>query len=798
MRSRSLLLAVLAAIVGLVFIACGGDGGGGSGGGSTGEGTGSGATGEGSDGPTGGTGERPSAAADLRMQLDLLEMAHLADVDHAGLYMDFGTPARAKYTMGAWRSGWGADGVDGDETYTYASDFGRVYFTLTGEPGPVTLRLRMRAVGTRRLQIFVNNRSLESGIELSDAAAFDDYDVQVPASMVRRGENNLRLQFGGTTAVDGANVSVAMSSIRVIPGSPAADEHYVAPDYDTLVAQMELQGTTRRALAVRAPTTVSYYVDVPEHGHFVFGVGGEGAGTGATAHVTVTPEGGTTTELWTGPVAALWNDQSLDLASYVGQVVRLEMRVDGATEGRVGWSAPAIMVDPPEVAEAGDPVRNVVVILIDTLRASKLRAYEPTSRVQTPVFDRLVEHGTLFMRAQSEENWTKPSVASVLTGLTPATHGCKTDAARLPDGAEMVSEAFDSAGFATGSFIANGYVSDRFGFDQGWDYYTNFIREERSTHAEDVYRAAGDFIEQHRSERFFVYVQTIDPHVPYDPPDEYLRLYDPRTDYTGQVQPRLTADLLERAKRNPPQVTFTQSDITRLTALHDGDITYHDHWMGEFISRLETLGVADDTLFVITADHGEEFQDHGSWGHGHSVYQELLNVPLLFYRPGRVPEGRRIDRTVSTMFIPQTVVEAAGVQGMTRAEGRSLMPDIRGAVPQGYQVAFSDMLDDRRVIRAGRWKMIMNGTNTKMFDLQEDPHERNEVTDMTHWPVAERYLRILLGQYLGAVDRGHWWSATQTPPGPLTGAGGAAQLDAQTCAQLRALGYVPDCPGDTN
>ena len=797
MRTRSFFLATIAAIVGLCFVACGGgaDDGAGSGSGSgTGAGTGAGADGE---GPRGGTGERPAAAAELRMQLEMIDLVHLADVDHGGLYMDFGTPARPKYTMGAWRSGWGADGVDGDETYTYASETGRVYFTLTGEPSALTLRLRMRAVGTRRLQVFVNNRSLDAGVELSDAAEFRDYDVAVPAAMVRRGENALLLRFGGTTPVDGANVSVALSSIRVLPGTPAADEHFVAPDYDTLVAQMELAGTTRRAIAVRAPTTVSYYVDVPEHAHFVFGVGGEGTGAGATAtaHVSITPEGAETSEIWTGPVASLWSDQSIDLAAYAGQVVRLELRVDGAADGRVGWAMPAIMVDPPEVAEAGEPVRNVVVILIDTLRASKLRAYDPNSRVQTPVFDRLAEHGTLFMRAQSEENWTKPSVASVLTGLTPATHGCKTDAARLPDGAEMVSEAFDAAGFATGSFIANGYVSDRFGFDQGWDYYTNFIREERSTHAEDVYRAAGDFVEQHRSERFFVYVQTIDPHVPYDPPQEYLRLYDPRTDYTGQVQPRMTADLLERAKRSPPQVTFTPSDVTRLTALHDGDITYHDHWMGEFIARLESLGVADDTLFVITADHGEEFQDHGSWGHGHSVYQELLNVPLLFYRPGRVPEGRRIPQTVSTMFIPQTVVEAAGIEGMTRAEGRSQMPDIRGAVPQGYQVAFSDMLDDRRVVRAGRWKMIINGNNTKMFDLQEDPHERNEVTDMTHWPVAERYLRILLGQYLGAVDRGHWWSATQTAPRAL-GGGGDAQIDAQTCAQLLALGYVANCATD--
>ena len=342
MAARSILLATLVALVACVFIACsGGERASGSGA------TGSTGTGETPipDAPRGGTGDRPAAAADLRMQLEMIDVLHLADVDHGGLYMDFGTAARPKYTMGAWRSGWGADGVDGDETYSYASETGRVYFTLSPEagrePGAITLRLRMRSVGTRRLQVFVNNRSLASAVELAEAAEFRDYDVSVPAEMVRRGENALLLRFGGTTPIDGANVSVALSSIRVITGTPAADEHYVAPDYDTLVARMQLAGTERRAIAVRAPTTVSYYVDVPARAHFVFGVGGEGAGGSATAHVLVTPEGAASTELWTGPIAALWDDHSLDLATYAGQVVRLDLRVDGAADGRVGWAMPA-------------------------------------------------------------------------------------------------------------------------------------------------------------------------------------------------------------------------------------------------------------------------------------------------------------------------------------------------------------------------------------------------------------------------------------------------------------------------
>jgi arylsulfatase A-like enzyme len=751
-------------------------------------GPGSGESGSGEGTAAGAQGERPAQAADLRMQQDLLAIAHLADVDHRGLYIDFGTPARNPYTIGRWRTGWGSDGADGDETFTHATDMGRVYFTLR-EASAITLRLRMKAIGSRRLQVFVNNRSLPEGIVL-EGDDFRDYDVAVPAEMVRAGENYLLLRFGGTTRVGDESVSVAMSSIRVIPNRPAEGERFLAPEHGSLVATVDVGGTERRALAVRTPTTISYHLEVPPGGRFVFGVGAEGDAAGARARVVAQQEGLDAVELWSAAVGNRWDDQSVDLSRYSGQVIRLDLVADGTgAGGRVAWGAPGIMVAPRPVAAAAPPVRNVVVLLIDTLRASKLRPYNPQTRVQTPILDRIASEGTVFEAAQSAENWTKPSVASVLTGLTPSTHGAKTSEARLPESAEMVSEVLDGAGFATGSFIANGYVSDAFGFDQGWDHYTNYIRENRSTLASNVFDEAGDFIEQHREERFFVYVQTIDPHVPYDPPEEFLRMYDPRTDYAGQVQPRQTSDLLERAKRNPPAVTFDASDRRRLEALYDGEISYHDRELGRFVDRLRELGVLDETLFVITSDHGEEFSEHGSWGHGHSVYQELLGVPLIFWRPGAIP-AQRVRHTVSTVSISPTVLELAGVEGLPRAEARSLAPDMRGEIPVGPQVAFSDFLDDRRVIRAGRWKLILRGHNPTFFDLETDPGEQHEL-DMSSHPIAARYCRVLLGQYLGAIDRAHWLDAEQRAATQMTGQ--STTLDPAMCAQLRAMGYVVEC-----
>lgn len=735
-------------------------------------------------GPSGGS-ARPDAAGQLRMQLDLLELAHTADVDHDGLYIDLGTPAGHKYTLGGWRTGWLRDGADGDETFTYASDQGRLFIDLATDDA-ITLEFRLRAIGTQRMSIYMNSEPLAEPVVLAETPEFRTYRVTVPAERTRVGENDLLLRFGGTTAFEGMTVSVAMASVRVVANGAAAGE-YTAPTWDTVLSQIEIGGVERRAVLARAPTTYSYYLEVPEHAHLVFGVGSDTEGASGTARVRITPEGAGAEQLFEAPLSTRWNDQSLDLARFANQVVRIDFAAEGT--GRVAWGAPAVMVDPPAATEAPAQARNVIVLLIDTLRASKLHPYNPQSRVRTPVIDRLATEGTVFERAHSQENWTKPSVASILTGLTPGTHRAITESARLPASAELVSEAFDRANFATASFLANGYVSDRFGFDQGWDHYTNMIRENRSTEAEDVFREAGDWIDQHKSERFFVYIQTIDPHVPYDPPAEYLQMYDPRPDYAGQVRPRSTGEQLEAAKRRPnPTVVFDESDTMRLMGLHDGEISYHDFHLGRFLERLATMGVRDDTLLVVTSDHGEEFHEHGSWGHGHSVYQELIQVPLIMHRPGAVPANLRVAQPVSTMFITQTVLDAAGVSGAPAAEGRSLMPDLRGELPEGPMIAFSNMLDDRRVARARRWKLVLNGRNSKLFDLEGDPGESTEITDFARHPIAARYLRIMLGQYNGATDRGVWWRARQDRRQELGQE--QAQMDNEIRDQLRALGYA--------
>jgi choline-sulfatase len=733
----------------------------------------------------------PAAAipAGTRRHLDLLELAHLADVDQHGLFVDFGTPARMKYTVGHWRTGFGKDGVDAGATFTNVGASGQVFLPIEGN-GARTFRFRLKPVGTKTLQVYLNGKALPS-VRLQAGAGYADYDVNAPAGVVRAGENQLLLRFGGTTKVNGEDVAAALDWIRVLPDGyvaapdPAAAnaERAALPYYGNLVRDAAAGSDTRRAFTVRAPATMSYYVEVPKQASLSFRVA-QVEGTGARARISVRPEAGAPAPIFEQALDSQWRDKVVALKKYAGQVVRLDFALEGS--GAAAWADPAIVV--PEVKVANiEPAKSAIVLLIDTLPAHKLRAYNPRSRVETPVLDTFAKEGTVFVSAQSPENWTKPSVASIFTGLYPMTHGTKRGESRLPADVTTTSEVLQKSGFATATFLANGYVSDKFGFKQGWDHYTNYIRENKGTSAERVFREAGDWIEANKDKRFFVYIQTIDPHVPYDPPAEYLKRYQKRP-YKGPVSPRKTPDQLEKAKRVPPKFTLDADDREYLEALYDGEVSYHDEHMGRFIERLKKLGLYDQVLFVVTADHGEEFHEHGSYGHGHSVYQELLHVPLMFRWPNIVPAGQRIDETVGTADIAPTVLSALGAKIPGEMEAVNRMEHIRGRIPAIPAVGFSDFLDDKRVIRAGRFKLILSGLNATFFDLQTDAREQHAITPGSR-PIALRYCRILLGQFLGASDLGNWLASKQRVRSKKPQQENA-EIDEKTREGLKALGYA--------
>jgi arylsulfatase A-like enzyme len=470
----------------------------------------------------------------------------------------------------------------------------------------------------------------------------------------------------------------------------------------------------------------------------------------------------------------------VDLGALSGQIVRLDL----TAAGDVALEAPRVTIAERAPVVPLKPVRNVLVYLIDTLRADHLKPFNPKTRVKTPGLDELVEKGTaVFTSAHTQENWTKPSVATLLSSLLPWQHEAVTTEAVVPKSVRMLPEMLADLGFHSGAFIANGYVSDKFGFNQGWDTYRNYIREGRPTRAKFLASDVLEWLDKRpKTQPFFLYVHAIDPHVPYRPTTEFISIYDPEP-YSGVVDFSGNSTLLEDIKIG--KIKLKDRDKVRLEALYDSEISYHDVHFRSIMNALQTRGVADDTLVVLVADHGEEFWDHGSVGHGHSVYEELIRIPMLIRMPGVTREPVWLDNPAGLVDVVPTVFEALGEKVPEGLSGRSLLPLLRGDTDTAPRITVSGFMDGWRTAVVSGVKLIQRTEKRVMLhDLATDPREQ---TDVAHErPISVRYLRGQLGLALWASEQA---GSSVTGPSRRHRAE-KTTIDAATAAQLEALGYV--------
>ncbi|MBI2892922.1 MAG: sulfatase [Deltaproteobacteria bacterium] len=700
---------------------------------------------------------------DVAVRFDLVAHVGAAEIRRGALSIDIGSPSAAKHTLGGWRTGWGRDREDGGVTYAIPLERGRVYFGLDA---PAVGEVRVRGKGGT-LRLTLNDEPLGS-MDLS-GADFREAVVPFPERAVRAGENLLAVR-GDSVRVD-----------RIEIGSVAAGAS--VPSATELVTTARLGAAEVPTLKVPAGTTLSYSMEVPREASLRLALGATETGAGATVRVRVAHDGQAADEVLEAPVTTgAPVPRIVELGGLAGEVVRLDLAVEGPGTSEALLVAPRVVAPVARPATSRRQAKNVVVVLVDTLRADKLRPYNPRSRVVADSFERLVREGTIFEEAAPQENWTKPSVATLLTGLYPSSHNTKGDSSVLPAQALMLSEMLRDADFETAAFIANGYVSDRFGFDQGWQSYRNYVRQEIANKAEFIARDVLGWLDRRNPDRrFFLYVHAIDPHVPYSPPLEYIRRYD-SSSYSGRVRASQTALLLEDIKTG--RFEPGPRDRERLEALYDGEVTYNDERMNAIYEGLASRGLLEDTLLVFTSDHGEEFFDHGSVGHGHSLYRELLHVPLVMRLPGSVPAGLRVSQDVGLVDVVPTVLDLAGVATPPAVQGRSLAPLLAGSPPDAPAGVLSEFLDTQRAVTSGRYKLVLKGLTPFLYDLVADPGEtRNLAADR---PIALRHMRALLGRLVAGADvpMGLARRPRQALPRQTT------TIDPETEEQLRALGYV--------
>jgi arylsulfatase len=479
----------------------------------------------------------------------------------------------------------------------------------------------------------------------------------------------------------------------------------------------------------------------------------------------------------------------------------------------------------PALAACARPVPpSVVLITIDTLRADHLGCYGYDREV-SPRIDALARESTLFEEARTTLPRTTQSVASILTGRLPKSHGARGLFTRLPDTNTTLAEILRRAGFDTAAFVSNTFLRPRQGFEQGFDLYDNPEDRWDANSAAAITAAAVRWLDGRSTGRpFFLWTHYLDPHWRYDPPAPWDRAFDAA--FTGAFT---LYDDLEAGRLTKGQVIFGDVlDVAQdrhVVALYDGEIARTDAAVGALLDRLASID--GPVLLVLTSDHGESLGEHGyHYAHGEYLYEEGLRVPLIVRYPGVVPAGNRLRSAALNIDIAPTILALAGVPGLQSVEGRPLLTRAGGrsggpaVVAPGRDVTWAE--SDFQLIHPenprylipgprGRWsaasdgrhKLILiprpGGQSLELYDLQGDPGETlNRATDPALAEVRARLLRSLLefADYDGGPPAPGMPGGAPSPSGrpgalaPEEIPDPTRDLPPEEIERLRSLGYI--------
>ena len=459
-------------------------------------------------------------------------------------------------------------------------------------------------------------------------------------------------------------------------------------------------------------------------------------------------------------VSALLDLTSLSGKSLEGQAARLSFEVGG--RGAVELTTMKLVAPrTPAVPISKKKVKYVFFWLSDALRRDSVGAYG-SKVVQTPNFDALAKRGVLFEKPTIQGNHSKPSHGTILTGNYPPVHGFVTSRSRVRG--RLLYGQLKRAGWTTAMYSSNGYISSSWGFGKGLDKYMNFIRSRRPSEAEYLWKRARRYLKRKKEGPLFMYLLTIDPHVTYGPPDEFLAKYW-KGRYRGPVPRRATGFFLEKIITGRIRLR-RKKDLRRLKALYYGEISYNDHWFGVMMKDLEKMGILDESLIVVSSDHGDQFHEHGSYGHAKNLHEEEIAVPLILWWPGLGKKGVRVAGDVEVMDVYATILDLAGVELNEGTQSASLLPRIRGGRAEAMHASFSYHAGTARSVTMGRYKLItVHSKKYDLYDMESDPGEQKPVTKSR--PVALRLLRNVFGLHNAYMDRwrkSHWGRASNLSP----------------------------------
>jgi arylsulfatase A-like enzyme len=451
---------------------------------------------------------------------------------------------------------------------------------------------------------------------------------------------------------------------------------------------------------------------------------------------------------------------------------------------------------PAGSSETSRKVGPVLLITVDTLRSDSVSCYG-APREATPHIRRLCDDGIVLANAFAASSWTLPGVSSIMTGVSPQVHGATSLESVLPEGLTTLAETLGKRGYRTRAIVRNSFLRKGKKLGQGFQRYDTFTSAavrlspgERLLHrlaptvllleptTGDLTRLAVDALRNDPSRDVFLWLHYFDPHLPYAPATdafgdapEARRVGRSFDDLEGVRGGHFVPDAAERAW---------------IRRLYEMEVHEVDAGIGRILEALETLGLYDEALIVLTSDHGEEFWEHRGFEHGHTLYDEVLRVPLIVKTPAS--GGPRIARQpVSTDSVMATVLDLLGIEPVDPSIAPSLRLLWEAGAPAGDARVLTSAgvlyFEDRAAVRFGRYKYIRNLVTgaEELYDVGADPGETESLSRAE--PALTRRGRNLLAAEVARAE------AERSRLG-LTKGGDQRTLDPETRESLRALGYL--------
>jgi arylsulfatase A-like enzyme len=428
---------------------------------------------------------------------------------------------------------------------------------------------------------------------------------------------------------------------------------------------------------------------------------------------------------------------------------------------------------------------GIILISLDALRADHLGIYG-YHRNTSPFIDAFAKESIVFENVVVQAPWTLPSHMSIMTSLYPSFHGVLESNERLADDHLTLAELLKGGGYRTAAFTDGGWMNAVFGFDQGFDMY-----DDQGGGIALILPRVKKWIDENKSEPFFLFIHCYDIHSPYNPPPPYANIFHDFT-YQGHLTP--SSETLGLATMN--KLKINDDDLRHFIALYDGGIRYTDKKIGDFLAYLKNSGLEDQALIMITSDHGEAFNEHNSFLHWQLYYRPNLCVPLIMRIPNYPKKEIRIKELVQSIDFLPTILEIAGLPDHSKAQGKSLLSltkryrnffptlqhvfhlfkkDSVTSFAEAPPPPFFEGYKNNISIITGGYQMIYNlkSQSTQLFNLKVDPLAQRDIS-RDHDDISER----LLSQFKKVFN---------VIPGqktlPIT-------LDEQTRQQLEALGYL--------